>query len=139
MVKEEEERVDDRLFTTWLSFTRRPSMLRSWGNARQDILRSDADRVTCLELLREYSQPYALSVLGYCLMSNHVHLIAGSLIFALPHSRTPNKRDRASRLPEGAASNEVDRSIGTPRRRPVAFFPCQRLNDGFRIGRVLLT
>src|SRR5690349_4761542 len=45
------------------------------GNARQVILSSDADRVTYLELLREYSQLYDLSLLGYCLMSNHVHLI----------------------------------------------------------------
>ncbi len=37
---------------------------------------SDADRTTYLELLREYSQLHRLSVLGYCLMSNHVHLLA---------------------------------------------------------------
>ena len=46
------------------------------GNARQVILCSDADRVTYLALLGEYSQLYGLSLLGYCLMSNHVHLIA---------------------------------------------------------------
>jgi putative transposase len=46
------------------------------GNARQVIFSSDADRVTYLELLREYSQLYGLGLLGYCLMSNHVHLIA---------------------------------------------------------------
>lgn len=46
------------------------------GNARQVILSSDADRRTYLELLREYSQLYGLSLLGYCLMSNHVHLVA---------------------------------------------------------------
>ena len=41
---------------------------------------SDADRLTYLQLLRECSQLYGLSLLGYCLMSNHVHLIA------VPHS-----------------------------------------------------
>jgi putative transposase len=46
------------------------------GNARQVIFASDADRVAYLELLRQYSQLNCLSVLGYCLMSNHVHLIA---------------------------------------------------------------
>ena len=45
------------------------------GNARQVILASDADRVAYLELLRQYSELYHLSLLGYCLMSNHVHLI----------------------------------------------------------------
>jgi len=45
------------------------------GNARQVILADDADRVAYLELLRQYSELYRLSLVGYCLMSNHVHLI----------------------------------------------------------------
>ncbi len=45
------------------------------GNARQVILTNDADRIAYLELLRQYSELYRLSLLGYCLMSNHVHLI----------------------------------------------------------------
>jgi putative transposase len=45
------------------------------GNARQAIFEHDGDRVTYLELLQEYSQMHRLSLLGYCLMSNHVHLI----------------------------------------------------------------
>ena len=53
-----------------------PHHVTQRGNARQMILTSDAERVTYLQLLREYSQLYALSLLGYCLMSNHVHLIA---------------------------------------------------------------
>jgi putative transposase len=53
-----------------------PHHVTQRGNARQVILAGDADRATYLELLRDYSQLYALSVLGYCLMSNHVHLIA---------------------------------------------------------------
>jgi len=52
-----------------------PHHVTQRGNARQVILTSDADRTTYLELLREYAQLYGLSVLGYCLMSNHVHLI----------------------------------------------------------------
>src|ERR1700733_12193734 len=46
------------------------------GNARQVILSSDHDRTTYLELLRRYCELHALALLGYCLMSNHVHLIA---------------------------------------------------------------
>jgi len=46
------------------------------GNARQVILEQDADRLTYLQLLHEYSALYGLGLLGYCLMSNHVHLIA---------------------------------------------------------------
>jgi REP element-mobilizing transposase RayT len=46
------------------------------GNARQVILSTDADHVAYLELLRQYSELHGLALLGYCLMSNHVHLIA---------------------------------------------------------------
>jgi len=46
------------------------------GNARQTIFTSDADRNVYLQLLRQYSELYGLTLLGYCLMSNHVHLIA---------------------------------------------------------------
>lgn len=53
-----------------------PHHVTQRGNARQVILATDADRITYLELLREYSQLHELSLLGYCLMSNHVHLIA---------------------------------------------------------------
>src|SRR5271154_3583605 len=53
-----------------------PHHVTQRGNARQIILSRDADRIIYLELLREYSQLYGLSLLGYCLMSNHVHLIA---------------------------------------------------------------
>src|SRR5271166_4071951 len=45
------------------------------GNARQVILAGDAERTSYLELLRQYSELHHLSLLGYCLMSNHVHLI----------------------------------------------------------------
>ena len=53
-----------------------PHHVTQRGNSRQVILATAADRITYLELLREYSQLYRLGLLGYCLMSNHVHLIA---------------------------------------------------------------
>ena len=53
-----------------------PHHVTQRGNARQVILSSDKDRVTYVGLLREYSQLHSLHVLGYCLMSNHVHLVA---------------------------------------------------------------
>jgi putative transposase len=57
-----------------------PHHVTQRGNARQIILATDAHRLTYLELLRDHSRLYALSLLGYCLMSNHVHLIA------IPHT-----------------------------------------------------
>jgi putative transposase len=52
-----------------------PHHVTQRGNARQVIFSHDADRTTYLELLRQYAELYGLSLLGYCLMSNHVHLI----------------------------------------------------------------
>jgi putative transposase len=39
------------------------------------ILASDSDRSTYLALLRQYSELHRLALLGYRLMSNHVHLV----------------------------------------------------------------
>lgn len=46
------------------------------GNARQFILTNDAERTVYMELLRQAVQLHSLTLLGYCLMSNHVHLVA---------------------------------------------------------------
>ena len=70
-----------------------PHHVTQRGNGRQVILSSDSDRGAYLELLREYSQFYGLSLLGYCLMSNHVHLIA------IPH--TPEALAQSLRLAHG--------------------------------------
>jgi putative transposase len=46
------------------------------GNARHYILDADADRKVYLDLLRQSIELHGLALVGYCLMSNHVHLIA---------------------------------------------------------------
>ena len=68
-----------------------PHHVTQRGNARQVIFDNDADRLTYLQLLRQHCELYGLAVLGYCLMSNHVHLIvvpraARSLGEALKHA-----------------------------------------------------
>jgi len=50
------------------------------GNNRQDVFFVDDDRRVYLELLKEQADKYGLELAGYCLMSNHVHLIA------IPHA-----------------------------------------------------
>lgn len=45
------------------------------GNARQFILAADSERLVYLQLLRRYVELHEVSLLGYCLMSNHVHLV----------------------------------------------------------------
>jgi putative transposase len=52
-----------------------PHHLTQRGNGRRFILDCDADRATYLSLLRENIELYRVSLVGYCLMSNHVHLI----------------------------------------------------------------
>jgi len=53
-----------------------PHHITQRGNNRQDVFFVDDDRKVYLELLREQSDKNGLSVMGYCLMTNHVHLIA---------------------------------------------------------------
>lgn len=46
------------------------------GNRREAIFFDDEDRLTYLLWLREYAIKHQVEVLAYCLMSNHIHLIA---------------------------------------------------------------
>ena len=46
------------------------------GVDRQTVFHSRADRLTYLRLLREQSELSQLPILAYCLMSNHIHVIA---------------------------------------------------------------
>jgi REP element-mobilizing transposase RayT len=41
-----------------------------------NVLDGDADRTIYLKLLRENIDLYGVALIGYCLMSNHIHLIA---------------------------------------------------------------
>lgn len=45
------------------------------GNGRQFLLASDAEREVYMELLRAAVRSEGVGVMGYCLMSNHVHLV----------------------------------------------------------------
>ena len=45
------------------------------GNNRQDVFFVDADREVFLQYLREAAERFALRVEGYCLMTNHIHLV----------------------------------------------------------------
>ncbi len=51
------------------------------GNGRQFVLASEAEREVYLDLLRRAVRQESLSVVGYCLMSNHIHLVV------VPHRR----------------------------------------------------
>ena len=53
-----------------------PHHVTQRGNNRQDVFFDDEDRRLHLALLKEHAARFELQVLGYCLMSNHVHLVA---------------------------------------------------------------
>ena len=53
-----------------------PHHVTQRGNSRRYVLESESDRLVYLQLLQRHCQMYCLDLLGYCLMSNHVHLIA---------------------------------------------------------------
>ena len=54
----------------------RPHHVTQRGNNRQDVFFVPDDYRTYLAILREQSKRYGLRVHAYCLMTNHVHLVA---------------------------------------------------------------
>lgn len=63
-----------------------PHHITQRGNTRRFILERDAERSIYLDLLHQGMERYGMSLFGYCLMSNHVHLIA-----------VPEKKDALAR------------------------------------------
>jgi putative transposase len=57
-------------------FARVPHHVTQRGNRREDVFYTDEDRTAYVNWLREYSDKHAVAVLAYCLMTNHVHLVA---------------------------------------------------------------
>jgi putative transposase len=52
-----------------------PHHVTQRGNARRFILETDAERSVYLGLLEQGLERYGVKLIGYCLMSNHVHLL----------------------------------------------------------------
>jgi putative transposase len=46
------------------------------GNRRQAVFFDDADRELYLQLLRRHCVQHEVAIAGYCLMTNHVHVLA---------------------------------------------------------------
>jgi putative transposase len=53
-----------------------PHHVTQRGNNRQDVFFVDDDRRVFLDLLAEATERFAVTVDGYCLMTNHIHLVA---------------------------------------------------------------
>lgn len=64
-----------------------PHHITHRGNNRQDVFLSDEDRRRYQELLSKSLEPCRVELLGWCWMSNHVHLVV-----------VPRREDSLSRL-----------------------------------------
>jgi len=53
-----------------------PHHVTQRGNRREDVFFADADYLRYLELLGQYAGKHDLDIVAYCLMRNHVHLVA---------------------------------------------------------------
>ena len=52
-----------------------PHHITHRGNNRQEIFFTAGDRQLYLKLLAELCQQHGLEIMGYCLMTNHIHLV----------------------------------------------------------------
>jgi putative transposase len=75
------------------------------GNHLDTVFVTDQDRQVFLKILREYSERYQLRILGYCLMSNHYHVICLT------------DRENSMALTFGRANAEYSRWIHIQRRQ----------------------
>lgn len=57
-------------------FANVPHHITQRGNRRGDVFFDDADRRVYLDWLEQYSRRFSVRVLAYCLMTNHVHIVA---------------------------------------------------------------
>jgi REP element-mobilizing transposase RayT len=91
-----------------IAFAHCPHHLVQRGHNRQAVFVTDTDRLTYLATLREFRGTLRLKVYGYCLMTNHVHLIidpgdeAASLSMLMKrlagrHTRRINRLERRYR------------------------------------------
>lgn len=53
-----------------------PYHIAQRSNFRCDVFFGEENRVTCLDLLAQFSADVHLQIPGFCLMSNHTHLLA---------------------------------------------------------------
>lgn len=57
-------------------FARVPHRVTQRGNRRENVFFTDEDRRVYLQWLTQYCERHGVDILAYCLMTNHVHLVA---------------------------------------------------------------
>ena len=104
--------------TPWGNKPTPPKQLRLRRPGRQDVFFADGDRECYMELLREHAERYGLRIMAYCLMTNHVHLVArkgrplGSDKFlSIPGGRIGPPPARESRGPTEEEGRSTQKSL----------------------------
>ena len=77
-----------------------PYHITQRGNRREDVFFNEDDRAAYLEWLLAYCDKYGVEILAYCLMTNHIHLIA-----------VPEKEDGLQPLHMRYAQRIMDRNF----------------------------
>jgi REP element-mobilizing transposase RayT len=96
-----------------------PHHVTQRGNARRFVFDSDPDRLVYLDLLSQFSLLYHLSVAGFCLMSNHVHLIV------VLHRPDSLEKQGDGKTGDGKTGEEKQ---GTDGKFPRLFWPLRHLS-----------
>ena len=73
------------------------------GNRKQRVFHSDSDRLAYLARLRWFAEKFGASIWAYCLMDNHIHLIATG--------RTANSISKTIGMTHGVTARAVHRRI----------------------------
>ena len=92
-----------------------PHHVTQRGNGRRFVLERDADRTIYLNLLRENIVLYGVALIGYCLMSSHIHLIA------IPHKADGEKQGKARKSRTDGSDPKANPTVcetATPLPRP---------------------
>ena len=63
----------DRLLVVAIGY---PHHITQRGNNREPVFFDDEDRWAYLDVLSHYTQKYQVDIWAYCLMTNHIHLLA---------------------------------------------------------------
>jgi putative transposase len=53
-----------------------PHHITQRGNNKETVFFTDEDRRFYLDALQRYKNTYGIRILAYCLMSNHIHILA---------------------------------------------------------------
>jgi len=85
-------------------FAQVPHHITQRGNRRDPVFFTDEDRHAYLDWLSEYAGKNAREVLAYCLMTNHIHLVA------VP--RTEDSLQRARKPLHMRYAQRINRSHG---------------------------